>query len=57
MSRLVHMMVPRRREPSYAKVVRRTVWSVVVVLGLAASAPVLAAVMLMGGDDVCRNTH
>lgn len=54
---MLKLMIPRRREPEYAPAVRRVVWSVVLILGLAASAPVMAAVMLFGGEDVCRNTH
>ena len=54
---MLKLMIPRRREPEYAPAVRRVVWTVALVLGLAASAPVMAAVMLLGGEDVCRNTH
>ena len=51
MSGLVRLMVPRRREPEYAPAVRRVVWAVVLVLALAASAPVMAVVILAGGDQ------
>lgn len=49
---MLKLMIPRRREPEYAPAVRRVVWTVALVLGLAASAPVLAAVLVLG-DDRC----
>lgn len=51
MSGLVRLMVPRRDEAEYAPAVRRAAWAVVVVLALAASAPVMAVVILAGGGQ------